>query len=207
MKKRVSHSKKKSQVATEYLVIVGLVIAILAPTAYFLLTYQGSSTDAIKASKIDSAANEIVSAANNLYNYGSQSKTNVEVTIPEGIESITFNGNEIIFSYIVSDGNINELVKVADTNIVGTPILNPVPGTMGLDLTNLNIQICISLENLECEACPGVLICNEPYFCNAISDEVCVNNYLPVGFEPTCGTTTIPESNCYDQDCDLQFMP
>lgn len=204
MKKRVMHSKKKSQVATEYLVIIGLVIAILAPTAYFLLTYQGSSTDAIKSSKIDSAANEIVSAANNLYSYGSQSKTNVEVSIPEGIESISFNGNEIIFSYMGSDGNINELVKVADTNIVGAEILNPVPGLLGLDLTNLNIQICVSLEGLECEGCPGVLICNEPYFCNPISDDVCVNDYLPVGFTPQCGTSS--ELSCYDQDCDSMFL-
>ena len=205
MKKRVMHSKKKSQIATEYLVIIGLVIAVLMPAGYLLFTYEGSSSDSIKAAKIEGAANEIVSAANNLYNYGSQSKTKADVTIPEGVESIEFSGNEIIFNYMTSSGNTNELAKAADTNIVGDIIVNPVPGVLGLDLINLNIRICVSLEGIPCEACPGVLICENPYYCDPVSDQVCPNEYLPTGFTPTCGTNTT--ENCYDQDCDPSFMP
>jgi len=203
MKKRVMHSKKKSQIATEYLVIVGLVIAILAPTAYFMFTYQGSSTEAIKASKLDNAANEIISAANNLYSYGSQSKTTVDVTIPEGVESIEFEGNEIVFNYLASDNSINQLAKSADTNLVGATINNPLPGVLQMVLTNLNIQVCVSVPPALCEACPGVLICDETYNCgdgpNGI-DDVCPNEYFPTGYGgDKCSIN--PEDNCYDVDC------
>ena len=207
MKKRGTHAKKKSQVAVEHLIIVGLIIIILIPTAYFLFTYQGSSSDAIKASKIEGAANQIIKAANNLYNYGTESKTTIEVTIPEGVQSISFLENEVVFNYLTSSNEISQLAKVADTELVGVIIENPVPGTQKLEIINLNLRICVTLFGIPCTFCPGVLVCDEEVYCNPISDDVCPNEYFPLDYIELGGSicnTEDPEDQCFDPECVLE---
>lgn len=201
MKKRGINSKNKSQIATEYLVIVGLVIIILIPTAYFLFTYKGYSSDTIKASKIENAANEIIKAANNLYSYGTESKTTIEVTIPEDIQTIEFENNEIIFNYVTESNEVNELAKAADTELVGLDIENPVPGTQKLELINLNLMICVTIPGIPCPFCPGVMVCDEPFFCSPEQDFVCPNTYFPDTYTgEEC--SIIEGEQCYDWDCD-----
>ena len=206
MKKRGIHSRKKSQLATEHLVIVGLVLVILIPAAYFLVTYKGYSSDAVKSSKIENAANEIVKAANNLYNYGTESKTTIEVSIPEGVQSIDFEENEIIFNYLTSTNEVNELAKAADTELVGVTIENPVPGTQKFEIINLNLRVCVTLFGIPCPFCPGVSICDGEYYCepgNPEGDGVCPNDYFPTSYITSggkqCGTSS--DEECYDPDC------
>jgi uncharacterized protein (UPF0333 family) len=196
MKKR----GKKAQIATEHLIVIGLVLVVLVPTTYLLITYNTYSSDAVKASKLESAANEIVKAANNLYSYGTESKTTMEISIPEGVESIEFIGKEIIFNYLTSSGGTSQLAKAADVDLFGTTIENPVPGTLQIELINFNLEICVTLQGETCSLSPGVEICDIEFRCDLTSDDVCPNDYFPNGYSgEECGTTT--GETYYDVDC------
>ena len=204
MKKRGICSKAKSQVAPEYLIIAGLVFVILIPTAYLLVTYKESSADTVQASKIESVANEIVQAANNLFNYGLESQEMVDVTLPEGIESISFQGNELVFTYKDAQDKIHEVAKKADPELVGVKIENPMEGAQKLRLINLNLRVCITLPDVECPFCPGVEVCDEQFYCSAEMDYVCPNSYFPEEYLSSGGQeckTTLGE-DCYDLDCE-----
>jgi uncharacterized protein (UPF0333 family) len=206
MKKR--GDRKKSQVATEYIVIVGLVLVILLPSAYLFFTYEKSTSDTIRNSQLESASTVIAKAANELYNFGTSSKTNVEITIPEGVDSIKFEGNEIIFAFKASDGSMNEVAEATDIEMVGDTIENPLPGKLKLDLINLNLKICVTLPGVSCLFCPGVLICDQEFYCEGPegsgefeSDGICPNEYFPAGYNGVeCGTSA--EEQCYDPDCE-----
>jgi len=143
--------KKKSQVATEFLVIMGIVIVILIPAGYILLNYESSSSDSITAAKIDKASSEIIQSVNNLYTKGIESKTIMEIDIPEGVQSISFQNNEVIFTYLTSKGNSNEIAKVANANLIGETILNPVPGIKKLEIINKETVVCITTPELPCQ--------------------------------------------------------
>ncbi|MEK6835240.1 MAG: hypothetical protein AABX61_03190 [Nanoarchaeota archaeon] len=108
----------KSQVATEYLVIVGLALIILIPLTILYSRYSGESSYAVTTSKVDSISKEIISNANQVNVYGKDTQVKLSLDFPQGIESISFSGNEIMFTIKNNNNEISEIVKVADTQFV-----------------------------------------------------------------------------------------
>jgi len=121
----VIYIKTKAQIATEYLVIVGLVLILLVPLTILYAKYSSESSHTISISKVDSITNQIVATVNQVNVYGEDTKLTLDINFPSDISEINFDGNEINIKVIGSGNEINEIVKVADTFLVDPG--NPIP--------------------------------------------------------------------------------
>lgn len=138
---------KKSQVAMEYIIIVGLVLVILVPIILLYARYSSETNYAVTASKAEVIANEIAKAANSVYFYGEDTQTSIEVDFPSGVESISFSGNEIVFS-IRTDNGISEIAKVTEvqlTDLSGLGQIPLVPGRKKIIVKSLGDKVAVSV--------------------------------------------------------------
>lgn len=82
----------KAQAAMEYLIIVAIVLAAIAPLFNFVIT---SSVSQIKLNKADNSVKAIAESANNVFTAGPGSREFVKITLPSGVKSFTATNNEI----------------------------------------------------------------------------------------------------------------
>ncbi|MBU2633877.1 MAG: hypothetical protein KJ674_01390 [Nanoarchaeota archaeon] len=175
----------KSQVATEYLIIVGFVIVILVPITIMYIRYGGESSDTVTASKIEHITNEIVAAANSVYAYGEGSQTKIEVDFPSNIKSIEFSGKEVIFTFINSQNQEAEIVQIADIELEGEITL--VPGNKQMIIKSLGTSISVTIPCVD-----GEKECVE-----------CDNYYYTGNCLYECNNKVSSLTNlCINQDCD-----
>ena len=118
----VTSIKMKGQVATEYLVIVAFIVVILVPVTIIYIKYTGSTQDVVGGAKTSYIAKEISKAANEVYSYGIDSQKKISVSFPENVQSVSFSGNELLFTIIDSKGGVSEVVEVADVNFKSTTL-------------------------------------------------------------------------------------
>jgi uncharacterized protein (UPF0333 family) len=117
MKSRVSVSLK-AQAAMEYLLVMAFVFVIL--TGILLVAYLQSSsfqTD-VSAAQIQKVGNQIVDAANTVYYAGPPTKKTIKLYFPDGIQSISFNNQTLLFTMQGSKGPY-EYAVFASTNMTG----------------------------------------------------------------------------------------
>ncbi|MEM0465877.1 MAG: hypothetical protein QXW97_04235 [Candidatus Pacearchaeota archaeon] len=100
----MNYKKKFSQVSIEYLVIIGFVSIILIAILGIAFFYSNGIKDRIKITQVNNFANKIISSSESVYYYGEPSKTTISVYLPEGVENIEINNNEIIISTRISSG-------------------------------------------------------------------------------------------------------
>ena len=141
---------KKSQSATEYSMVIGFIILLAIASIYIYDVYHKNSLDSVKASKSLNAANEIVKEVNKIYKFPDGSKSSIKVTIPNGIQTIEFEGNEIIFTYLNSRNDLVEVVKVAEIEVIGNTIINPVPGIKDLNIIKMGSSVCVKIPGEDC---------------------------------------------------------
>ena len=137
----------KSQVATEYLVVAGLVLLILIPLTFLYFKYTNESSYTIAATKAEAIANEIAKAANDVYVYGRDSQFTIEADFPEGIKALFFQGNEVTFVIIDKQGKLSEIAKVSDAtfstaNTAKIPIF---PGKRKILVKSLGSQVLVTI--------------------------------------------------------------
>jgi len=125
---------KKSQVATEYLVIFGIALAFLIPISIMYLEYSKRGSDNVLLSKVDGMSDELSKAINTVYTYGEGSDTIVLLKIPAGIEKIQFSNREVLFKIKLSGGKESEIVKVVAADLTPCSIEKPLPGTHKLTI-------------------------------------------------------------------------
>ena len=113
---------QRGQASTEYLVIVGFVLIILIPVIIIYFKYSGGTSDIIESTKTTQLANELVKAANEVFSFGEGSQKKITISFPSGLTGLTFNGKEIVFTFVDSKGNANEFVEVADVNFAPTQV-------------------------------------------------------------------------------------
>ncbi len=114
--------RRKAQVATEYLVIVAFIVVILVPVTIIYIKYTGSTQDVVGGAKTSYIAKEISKAANEVYSYGIDSQKKISVSFPENVQSVSFLGNELVFTIIDSKGGVSDIVEVADVNFKSTTL-------------------------------------------------------------------------------------
>lgn len=109
----------RAQISLEFLIVVGFAFLMTIPL--IILFYQQSeslNTD-ITASQMDKVASEIRDAADEVYYLGSPSKKTVALYFPEGIQSISFTNNKMIF-LVDAPGDDYQLVKWTAANLTGS---------------------------------------------------------------------------------------
>ena len=107
----------KAQGSFEYLLIVALTFAIIVPTIYLFYNYSKESSQGITDAQIVKLGKNIVDTAESIFSSGQNSKTVLELNVPERIESIVIiDGRELIINMSTPFG-VSEIVFFSNVNI------------------------------------------------------------------------------------------
>ena len=123
------------------MVIIGLVLVLIIPLTILYAKYSSESSYSITSSKADSIANQIITAANQVNVYGVETQVKLTIDLPSGINSISFNGKEIIFKIKVKTNEETEVVKIADASFSPAEYSPVTPGKKQVIIKSLPSNI------------------------------------------------------------------
>lgn len=104
----------RGQAGLEYAALVGLVLFVALPLAYY--AYLNASVQA-NIAQAEIAAGKISAAADLVAASGPGAKTAVEVYFPPGVANVTFQGREILFSVRTASGGTADVYRVTQANL------------------------------------------------------------------------------------------
>jgi hypothetical protein len=105
----------KGQAATEYIVMFGILLAILTPIFIYALDVSSINVRTVKSRE---AASTMATAADRLYNFGG-GKTYVDIDLPSGVVGYSISGKTIKILTKVGD-NAGEALGITRGNVTGS---------------------------------------------------------------------------------------
>ncbi len=122
----------RAQLNFEYLILTGILLAILIPLIYTSLSTVQQS---YKATRVNDILSQVAEKANDLYQLGPGNKDELTLIMPSGITGAVVSGNEI--SLTTRYGNTNETVrKYTQPILVGS--LETIQGEYTVPIKALN---------------------------------------------------------------------
>ena len=122
----------RGQLSFEYIILTGVLLAILIPVLY---TSLSTFNEYYKTTRIDDLLSQVVDKANDLYKIGPGNKDTINIVVPAGITGATIAGNE--FSVDATLGKQPTTVrKYADSDLIGS--LETAPGEYTISIKALN---------------------------------------------------------------------
>jgi hypothetical protein len=115
--------KSKAQVAMEYMITMGFVLAALSALIVVYYVYTQGSTEELTASQLSKIAKDVVDSAEEVYYLGKPSQVSMRVYIPERLESATVSGKQLVLVMRTDQGPA-EIVESSAVNISGGFPLN-----------------------------------------------------------------------------------
>ncbi len=106
----------KGQVATEYLMIIGIGLFIVTIVFYYTITY---SSESVSVSQAKEAADTIAKAADYVYSMGVGSQTTVVINLPYRIIESHVENKEILFKLTLKSG-ITDVYSITKGDVSGT---------------------------------------------------------------------------------------
>lgn len=110
---------KLGQVAFEYLIIVVIVLAFLIPIWAYSSSFQAGGQTQLQASYARNAVQQIVDAANLVYSQGPPARIDIQIYIPNGLDSILFVNKTVIFRQLVGT-RTNDIYQIAMAELNGS---------------------------------------------------------------------------------------
>jgi len=110
---------KKSQVGTEYLMVMGFVSLILVPLVIVYFTSVQDTSDEIGSRQAINIARKIVDSSESVYFLGEPSQTTLKVSVPQNVQSASVNGREVVFIMKTKSGP-SDLVQISSVNMTGS---------------------------------------------------------------------------------------
>lgn len=119
--KEVSSSRsRRGQSSVEYLFIVALALTLILPASFLFFDFSKSSEGAVISAQINRIGTEVVAKAEEVYVIGNNSRVTLELTVPDGIESVMIYGErELVISYYVL-GGVSQAVFFSDIPLTNT---------------------------------------------------------------------------------------
>ncbi len=111
--------KKRGQISTEYLIIVGFITFLVVGVLAVALLYSSSLRDRIRFSHVTNYADTIISSAESVYYAGEPSRLVVKPYLPAGVRSISINGTSILFT-VTSSSGVNTMLYTSSVPLEGT---------------------------------------------------------------------------------------
>ncbi len=111
--------KSKAQIAMEYLMVMGFVIAALTPLVAVYYIYTQKSTEELVSSQLGKIAREVVDSAEEVYYLGKPSQVSMRVYVPDDLEGAEVNGGQIVLIMNTANG-LAEIVETSAVNISGS---------------------------------------------------------------------------------------
>ncbi|MGV8171379.1 MAG: hypothetical protein ACP5OA_01665 [Candidatus Woesearchaeota archaeon] len=125
--------KSKAQISVEYLIVIGISLAILVPGGYFFYSYSKNSNEDAIRSQMTQLGYSLITTAESIYGLAEGSMITLDLNYPKNIREIyVLDGKELIIRYELSSG-MNEAVFFSKTNLSGEYIYpdrvvcNPLP--------------------------------------------------------------------------------
>lgn len=128
---------KRGQIATEYLILIGVIFLAIIPIFYYAL--QQSSQN-VRMNEANDFVNTIAKTADMVYALGPGSQDYIKVEMPGGVESISINRNEILLKVRIF-GGVADIFAYSKANLTGS--LTTTSGSHHVSVKNLNGTIQI----------------------------------------------------------------
>ncbi len=138
---RITHSTiRQAQISLEYLIIVGVALALLLPGVYFFFSYSKGSIEGTTNNRLNDIGLQMVSTAKGSYALGNGARQTIEFVMPEGVEEIKLNSvnggsdTELVFVYNTPYGLsetvfFSDIILLNETNASsGVVAITPHPG-------------------------------------------------------------------------------
>lgn len=119
-------SKKKGQIGTEYLIVVGFVTFAIMTTLVIAITMSNSTRDRLKINEIESFATQLTNSAESIFFAGEPSKTTISLYIPDGVYNITIYPENILVKFNSTSG---ENIRIFSSRVPLNGTLSPEEGT------------------------------------------------------------------------------
>ena len=190
----------KSQAAVEYMVIIAIALVIATPIIYYSLTEANTE---VKLNEINSALNDLKNTAETIYTLGPGSKDYIPITLPEGIESVSISGKEILFKLRIFEGT-SDVFIITKANVTGN-----IPITKGIHYIQLEMLESGVVLIGELSSSCGDNICESFETCSTCSKDcgacICGNNVCEASEDCNscpgdCGSCD--SGNCGNNICD-----
>ena len=110
---------KKSQVSTEYLVIMGFAVLATIPMLAIYYSSQSEASESASTSQALQIARAIVDNSESVYYIGEPSKVTLKLNFPNNIQSATLDNREVLFKVRTRAG-LNDIFQVSNVNITGS---------------------------------------------------------------------------------------
>jgi len=129
---------KRGQVATEYMLLIGvllLIVAVLAAYSFFMYN------ETIATNHINNSMKDLKQGINNVYYLGNGNSMVVDIILPNGISDISLNGSAIVITK--ETFNVNSV----DTIVTDATLIGSVPATIGshkILIENINGVVSLS---------------------------------------------------------------
>lgn len=135
---------KKSQAASEYIVLIGILLVLLIPIFYYTLK---TSNENIRANQANDAVISIAKAADTVYTLGPGNRKYTWVTIPSGAK-MAISGNTILIKLSLrgSQSGISQTAKgqleagIIGDSTISTILNNPAAIGKGTYLVKVEYQ-------------------------------------------------------------------
>ncbi|MFH1425574.1 MAG: hypothetical protein ABIG28_02475 [archaeon] len=134
-------NKKRGQISTEYLIIVGFITFAVLVTLGIAYFYTNSIKDGIKMNQIENFANELISTSESIFFAGEPSQLEITGYIPEGVNDIAIVSKEVIFNITTSSG---ENIRSFPSRVVIEGTVSPSSGVKVLQLTAEEDKVVIT---------------------------------------------------------------
>jgi len=114
-----SFHKSKAQISVEYLIVIGISLAILIPGAYFFYNYSKNSNEGTVRSQITQLGYSIITTSESIYGLAEGSMVTLDLHYPKNVRDVyILEGKELVIKYELSSG-MNEAVFFSKTNLTG----------------------------------------------------------------------------------------
>ena len=138
--------KKRGQISTEYLIVVGFVGFLVLSVLGIAYYYTNSIRDQIRMNQLQSFGNKIITSAESVYYSGVPSRSTINAYLPDGVSSIIVADREIIFSISTSTG-INTLSFRSNVKLRLIGQISMGEGSKRIQMDALEDEVTLTQEN------------------------------------------------------------
>lgn len=96
--------KKRGQISTEYLIVVGFVTFLIISIMGLSLFYTSQIRDKVRFDQLQNFANKVISSSESVFYAGEPSRAVINAYLPAGVESIVISEGGMVFSVSSSSG-------------------------------------------------------------------------------------------------------
>jgi hypothetical protein len=139
---RNGRSVPKAQVATEYLIVVSFALMVLIPYVLYLMQVSTSFQQDNSLDVASATVQKLGQTADWVYSQGSPSRLELSLTIPQGVQNITFNGKTMTWK-VKSGSGYSDIYYNSVARLNGS--LPTSPGDYRVLVTAMDSYVNISL--------------------------------------------------------------